>query len=42
MPIEIWNEDFTAGYNIGNTLPTDSYSYDTIAFLVPTGFCSKN
>ena len=41
MPIEIWNEDFTEGSDIGYTFPSGQYGYGMSAFLVPPGFCSK-
>ena len=41
-PVEIWNEDFTEGSDIGFSLANGSYGYGISAFLVPPGFCSKN
>ena len=40
--IEIWNEDFSAGYGIENTILKGSYGYSTSAFFVSPGFCAKN
>ena len=41
-PVEIWNEDFSEGSDIGYSLTNALYGHGISAFLVPPGFCSKN